>query len=324
VLSDAEKRQMYDLGGDPFARAGAGAGGFGAAGFPFSDIMDAFFGAGAASRGPRSRARRGRNATVRVELDLAECAFGATRDLTVDTAVVCPTCSGEGTAPGTHPETCDVCGGRGEVSHVTRSFLGQVMTSRPCPACGGFGTVIKRPCPECDGDGRVRTRRTMKVRIPAGVEDGTHIQLAGEGEIGPGGGPPGDLFLEIVQRPHPIFERQADDLHCTVTIPMTAAALGAALSVETLDGTREMDIRPGTQSGQIIPMYGLGVRHLNSSGRGDLIIHVTVETPAKLDEEQEALLKQLAKLRAEETPPGRFAPGQQGFFSRLRDAFNGR
>jgi molecular chaperone DnaJ len=259
-----------------------------------------------------------------VDLDLSECAFGATRDLTVDTAVVCPTCSGEGTAPGTHPETCDVCGGRGEVSHVTRSFLGQVMTSRPCPACSGFGTVIRRPCPECDADGRVRTRRTIKVRIPAGVEDGTHIQLAGEGEIGPGGGPPGDLFLEIVQSPHPIFERQADDLHCTVTIPMTAAALGAALSVETLDGTRELDIRPGTQSGQVIPMYGLGVRHLNSSGRGDLVIHVTVETPTKLDEEQEALVKQLAKLRAEETPPGRFAPGQQGFFSRLRDAFNGR
>ena len=128
VLSDAEKRQMYDLGVDPMSRTGApGAGGFGA-GFPFSDIMDAFFGAGAASRGPRSRARRGRNATVRVDLDLSECAFGATRDLTVDTAVVCPTCSGEGTAPGTHPETCDVCGGRGEVSHVTRSFLGQVMT----------------------------------------------------------------------------------------------------------------------------------------------------------------------------------------------------
>jgi molecular chaperone DnaJ len=324
VLSDAVKRQMYDLGADPSARPGApGAGGFGA-GFPFSDIMDAFFGAGAASRGPRSRARRGRNATVRVDLDLSECAFGATRDLAVDTAVVCPTCSGEGTAPGTHPETCDVCGGRGEVSHVTRSFLGQVMTSRPCPACSGFGTVIRRPCPECDGDGRVRTRRTIKVRIPAGVEDGTHIQLAGEGEIGPGGGPPGDLFLEIVQRPHPIFERQADDLHCTVTIPMTAAALGAALSVETLDGARELDIRPGTQSGQVIPMYGLGVRHLNSSGRGDLIIHVTVETPTKLDEEQEGLLKQLAKLRGEETPPGKFAPGQQSFFSRLRDAFNGR
>ena len=324
VLSDPEKRQMYDLGADPFARPGAGAGGFGGAGFPFSDIMDAFFGAGAGSRGPRSRARRGRNATIRVDLDLAECAFGATRELVVDTAVVCPTCAGEGTAPGTHPETCDVCGGRGEVSQVTRSFLGQVMTNRPCPACGGYGTIIRRPCPECDADGRVRTRRSMKVRIPAGVEDGTHIQLAGEGEIGPGGGPPGDLFLEIVQRPHPIFERQGDDLHCTVTIPMVSAALGATLSVETLDGARDLDIRPGTQSGQVIPLYGLGVRHLNESGRGDLIIHVTVETPAKLDEEQEALLRQLATLRGEEAPPGKFAPGQQGFFSRLRDAFNGR
>ncbi|HEV2371562.1 MAG TPA: molecular chaperone DnaJ [Streptosporangiaceae bacterium] len=325
VLSDPEKRQMYDVGVDPFARAGAAGGpaGFGA-GFPFSDIMDAFFGTGTASRGPRSRARRGRNATLRVDLDLSECAFGTTRELVVDTAVVCPTCSGEGTAPGTHPETCDTCAGRGEVSQVTRSFLGQVMATRPCPACGGFGTVIHRPCPECDGDGRVRTRRTIKVRIPPGVEDGTHIQLAGEGEVGQGGGPPGDLFLEVVQRPHAIFERHGDDLHCTVTIPVTAAALGAALTVETLDGPRELDIRPGTQSGQVIPLYGLGVRHLNSAGRGDLIIHVTVETPVKLDEEQEALMRQLAKLRGEETPPGRFAPGQQGFFSRLRDAFNGR
>jgi molecular chaperone DnaJ len=326
VLSDPEKRQMYDLGADPFApgAAGAGAGGFGAAGFPFTDIMDAFFGGGATQRGPRGRARRGRNATIRVELDLSECAFGTTKELVVDTAVVCPTCSGEGTAPGTHPTTCEVCNGRGEVSQVTRSFLGQVMTSRPCPGCGGFGTVIRKPCPECDADGRVRTRRTIKVRIPAGVEDGTHIQLAGEGETGPGGGPPGDLFLEIVQRPHEIFERQGDDLHCTVTIPMVAAALGATLQVETLDGPADVDIRPGTQSGQAIPLYAQGTAHLNSSGRGDLVIHVTVETPTKLEPEQENLMRELAKLRGEEAPAGRFAPGQQGFFSRLRDAFNGR
>jgi molecular chaperone DnaJ len=325
VLSDPEKRQMYDLGADPFARAGAGPGGFGAAaGFPFSDLMDAFFGGGAAQRGPRSRARRGRNATIRVDLELSECAFGTTRDLVVDTAVVCPTCSGEGTAPGTHPVTCDVCNGRGEVSQVTRSFIGQMMTSRPCPGCGGFGTVIRKPCPECDADGRVRTRRTIKVRIPAGVEDGTHIQLAGEGETGPGGGPPGDLFLEIVQRPHAIFERQGDDLHCTVTIPMVAAALGATLQVETLDGPSEVDIRPGTQSGQAMSLYGQGTARLNGSGRGDLVIHVTVETPSKLEPEQEELLRQLAKLRGEEAPPGKFAPGQQGFFSRLRDAFNSR
>ncbi|MBO0833237.1 MAG: molecular chaperone DnaJ, partial [Actinobacteria bacterium] len=324
VLSDPEKRQMYDLGGDPFARNGADSAGFGAAGFPFSDLVDAFFGGGAGPRGPRSRSRRGRNATIRVDLDLGECAFGTTKELVIDTAVTCPTCSGEGTAKGTHPVTCDFCHGRGEVSQVTRSFIGQMMTSRPCPACGGYGTVIRKPCPECDGDGRVRTRRTIKVRIPAGVEDGTHIQLAGEGETGPGGGPPGDLFLEIVQRPHAIFERQGDDLHCTVTIPMVAAALGASLTVETLDGAAELDIRPGTQSGQAIPMFGRGTSRLNSTGRGDLIVHVTVETPTKLEPEQEELLRQLAKLRGEEAPRGKFAPGQQGFFSRLRDAFNGR
>ena len=327
VLSDPEKRRMYDMGVDPFASAGAGAGTrFGPGGFPFSDLMDAFFGAagGAQQRGPRSRAQRGRNATIRIELDLSECSFGATRELTVDTAVVCPTCSGEGTAPGTHPQTCDICNGRGEVSQVTRSFLGEMRQILVCPGCGGYGTIIPHPCHECDGDGRVRTRRTIKVRIPAGVEDGTHIQLAGEGEVGPGGGPPGDLFLEVVQRPHDIFERQGDDLHCTVTIPMVAAALGATLSVDSLDGPADIDIRPGTQSGQVIPLYGQGVKHLNGNGRGDLVIHVTVETPTRMDAEQEKLLRELSKLRGEESPPGKFAPGQQGFFSRLRDAFNGR
>jgi molecular chaperone DnaJ len=328
VLSDTDKRRMYDMGVDPFAARGSGAGAGAAgpfgAGFPMSDLFDAFFGGAATQHGPRSRAQRGRNATIRIELDLSECAFGTTRELTVDTAVVCPTCSGEGTAPGTHPHTCDICGGSGEVSQVTRSFLGQMMNIRPCPGCGGFGTVIQHPCHECDGDGRVRTRRTIKVRIPAGVEDGTHIQLAGEGEVGPGGGPPGDLFLEVAQRPHAIFERHGDDLHCTVTLPMVAAALGATLSVESLDGPIDLDIRPGTQSGQVIPLYGQGVRHLNGSGRGDLVVHVSVETPTKLDPDQEKLLRELAKLRGEESPPGKFAPGQQGFFSRLRDAFNGR
>ncbi|WP_066365310.1 molecular chaperone DnaJ [Herbidospora mongoliensis] len=323
VLSDPQKRQMHDMGGDPFGGAGGGAAGFGA-GFPFSDIMDAFFGTASAARGPRSRARRGRNATIRVELDLAESGFGTTRELVVDTAILCEVCTGSGAAAGTHPDTCDMCHGRGEVSQVTRSFLGQVMTSRPCPQCGGFGSVIRHPCQECSGDGRVRTRRTIKVRIPAGVEDGTHIQLAGEGEVGPGGGPPGDLFLEIVERPHATFERRGDDLHCTVQIPMTAAALGTSLTMETLDGAEQIDVRPGTQSGQVIPLYARGVQRLNETGRGDLLIHVSVETPMKLDVEQEELLRKLSQLRGEERPPGKFAPGQQGFFSRLKDAFNGR
>ncbi|WP_433468232.1 molecular chaperone DnaJ [Spirillospora sp. CA-142024] len=323
VLSDPKKREMYDLGADPFASAGGpGAGGFGGAGFPFSDIMDAFFGT-ATSRGPRSRARRGRNATLRVELDLGETAFGTTRELSIDTAVACTTCEGSGCAPGTHPETCETCHGRGEVQQVQRSFLGQVMTARPCPACGGFGSVIRNPCTECSGDGRVRTRRTVKVKIPAGVENGIHIQLAGEGEVGPGGGPPGDLFLEIVEKPHPIFEREGDDLHCTVEIPMTAAALGTSVTIETLDAAESVDIKPGTQSGQVITLYNRGVRHLNESGRGDLMIHVNVETPNRLDEEQEELLRRLAALRGEERPPGKFAPGQRsGVFSRIKDVFN--
>jgi molecular chaperone DnaJ len=320
VLSDPTKRERYDLGGDPFG----GAGGFGGAGaFGFGDIMDAFFGGGAA-RGPRPRQRRGQDALIRLEVDLTEATFGTTRELQVDTAVVCPTCAGAGAAPGTEPVVCDMCQGRGEVQHVQRSFLGQVMTSRPCPQCGGFGTVIRHPCPECSGDGRVRTRSTLQVPVPAGVDTGTRIQLAGEGEVGPGGGPPGDLYVEIVERPHPLFSRRGDDLHCTVQLPMTAAALGTVLDLETLDGPEQLDVRPGTQAGQVISLRGRGVTHLRGGGRGDLVVHVDVQTPVNLDDEQEELLRQLARMRDEERPAGQFAPGQQGLFSRIRDAFGGR
>ena len=326
VLSDENKRRMFDMGQDPFAPGGGGAGGFGgAAGFPFDDIMNAFFGGGqAGGRGPRERVRRGRSIKIRVELDLAETAFGVTKEITFPTAILCATCQGEGTAAGTHRTTCDMCHGQGEVSQVTRSFLGQVMTSRPCPQCGGQGSVIPDPCPDCAGEGRVREKVTRTVKIPAGVDDGTRIQLAGEGEVGPNGGPRGDIILEIVQRPHPTFERRGDDLHCTVTVPMTAAALGTKCPLETLDGLEEVDIRPGTQSGQSIPLHQRGITHLRGGGRGDLVVHVEVVTPNKLDADQEDLLRRLAKLRGEERPTGQFAPGQQGLFSRLKDAFNGR
>lgn len=313
VLSDPQKKQVYDLGGDPLsASGGGGAGGFGAGGFGnFSDIMDAFFGT-ASQRGPRSRTRRGQDAMIRLEIELDEAAFGTTKDIQVDTAVVCATCNGEGAAPGTSAQTCDMCRGRGEVSQVTRSFLGQVMTSRPCPQCQGFGTVVPTPCPECAGDGRVRSRRTLTVKIPAGVDNGTRIQLAGEGEVGPGGGPAGDLYVEIHELPHSTFQRRGDDLHCTVTIPMTAASLGTKVPLETLDGLEEVDIRPGTQSGQSIPLHGRGVTHLRGGGRGDLIVHVEVMTPTKLDPEQERLLRELAKLRGRSGPPGSSSPGSRG------------
>jgi molecular chaperone DnaJ len=317
VLSDPEKRRRYDMGGDP-----AGMPGFG--GFGFSDFVDAFFGQ-AGSRGPRPRRRRGQDALIQVDLELQEAAFGATKEIALDTAVVCHTCQGQGTQPGTDVARCDMCGGRGDIQHVQRSFLGNVMTSRPCPQCRGFGTVIPHPCPECSGDGRVQTRRSLTVKIPAGVDTGTRIQLAGEGEVGFGGGEPADLYLEVVVLPHPVYVRHGDDLHCTVTLPMTAAALGASVGLDLLDGVRtEVDVRPGTQSGQEIPLHGQGVPSLRGSGRGDLVVHIVVETPTKLDDEQESLLRQLAAVRGEERPGGQFAPGQQGLFSRLKDAFNGR
>jgi molecular chaperone DnaJ len=220
-----------------------------------------------------------------------------------------------------------MCAGRGEVQSVQRSFLGQVMTSRPCPQCQGFGTLIPHPCPECSGDGRVRTRRTITVKVPPGVDTGTRIQLSGEGEVGPGGGQPGDLFLEIVETPHEIFSRQGDDLHCTVTLPMTAATLGTAVDLETLDGLERIDVKSGTQSGQTVTLRQKGVAHLRGSGRGDLHVHIDVATPTKLDAQQEELIRQLAALRGETTAITTVQAGrveQSGLFSRLRDAFNGR
>lgn len=315
VLSDPEKRQIVDLGGDPLQN------GQGSAGNPFTggfgglgDIMDAFFGGGA--RGPRSRVRQGSDALLRVECDLSEMVFGTDRELTLETAVVCPVCTGGGTANGTHPSTCETCRGRGEVQQVQRSFLGQVMTSRACPRCSGTGSVIEHPCGECSGDGRVRARRTLTVKIPPGIEHGMRIRLAGEGEIGSGGGPAGDLFVEVHQRPHETFTREGDDLHCTITLPMTAAALGTTVPLTTLDGEEQIDVQPGTQPGEVLLLRARGVPHLRGTGRGDLHVHLDVQVPTRLDAKQEDLLRDLARLRGEERPgvTGR----SSGLFGRRR------
>jgi len=209
------------------------------------------------------------------------------------------------------------------VQSVQRSFLGQVMTTRPCPSCGGTGTVIPHPCGSCGGDGRVRARRTISVKIPAGVEDGMRIRLSGQGEVGPGGGPAGDLYVEIGERPHDTFSREGDDLHCRVSLPMTAAALGASLSLVTLDGEEQVNVRAGTQPGTVLTLRARGVPHLRGVGRGDLHIHVEVKTPTRVDAEQERLLRELSRLRGEELPASTKA-GSGGLFSRMRDAFNGR
>jgi molecular chaperone DnaJ len=321
VLSNAEKRRMYDLGADPSSPGGGMGGGFG-----FQDIFETFFGAAGAGaqRGPIPRARRGQDALVRLDLDLAETVFGVHREVQVDTAVVCPTCSGTCCRPGTSPRTCEVCGGRGSVQRVARSFLGQVMTSQPCAACHGFGTVIPEPCAECSGEGRVRSRRALGVDVPAGVDTGTRIKLTGQGEVGPAGGPAGDVYLEIRERKHETFLRNGDDLHCTLPVPMTAAALGTVLELDTLDGRREIDLRPGTQPGQVVTLRGLGVGRLHVGGRGDLHVHVEVQVPTSLDDEQAELVRRLAVLRGEERPEGRLSAASSGVFAKLRDKLAGR
>lgn len=331
VLSDPEKRQMFDMGADPLGPRGGGGPGFGGFGggtsFDFGDLMDAFFGGGGGGGrgGPRSRVRRGQDALIRLKVDLREAVFGATREIQVDTAIGCSTCDGAGTAAGTSATTCPMCRGRGEIQSVQQSFLGQVMSSRPCPQCQGFGTTITHPCPECTGDGRVRTRRTLTIKIPAGVSTGTRIQLSGEGEVGPNGGPAGDLYVDIVETQDKVFTREGDDLHCTIGIPMTAAALGTTITLATLDDEQQIEIRPGMQSGQVHTLRHLGVGRLRGSGRGDLHVHFEVHTPTKLDDEQEALLRQLAALRREENVvPSVENATSTGLFGRLKGAFSNK
>jgi molecular chaperone DnaJ len=215
---------------------------------------------------------------------------------------------------------------------VQRSFLGEIRTLRPCAACRGYGQIIPEPCRECSGEGRVRSRRTLNVKIPPGVDHGTRVQLTEQGEVGPGGGPPGDLYVEIHVDPHPTFTRHGNDLHSTVTLPMTAAALGTTLTLPLLEADLEtgedsevrtdydLEIQPGTQSGSQQVLRGFGVPGLRG-GRGDLIVTVVVDTPTRLDPRQEELLRELAAIRGEESPTGQVQSSQRSVFGRLRDAF---
>ncbi len=261
VLQDPKKRDIYDRGGDPLGGGMGGGfnGGFGAAGFDFTNLVDAMFGA-QTSRGPRSRVRRGQDALVRLDLELAEAAFGTTKPLRVDTAVLCPRCSGSGAADGSKSVTCSTCHGQGDVTHVQRSFIGDIRTTQPCPTCRGYGTVIPNPCPECSGDGRVRSARTINVKIPAGVSTGNRIHLASHGEVGSGGGPAGDLYVELQVAQHESFRREGDDLEVVVRIPMTAAALGTEVTVATLEADLE-DADPETQFVRVSGAVRHPVRH---------------------------------------------------------------
>jgi molecular chaperone DnaJ len=249
-------------------------------------------------------------------LEFAEAVFGVERDLTVRLPQTCETCLGSGARPGTTPMTCSVCHGAGEVRRVRQSILGQMVTATPCPRCNGTGEEITSPCPDCRGEGRRREERTFVVEVPAGVDDGQTLRLPGRGAGGWRGGPAGDLYVHLRVRSHSGITRSGADLLAAVHVAATQAALGTSVAFETLDGDEQLTIPGGTQSGRELRLRGRGVPHLQSRGRGDLIVTVVVDTPTDLSKEQEELLRQFAAARGEDV-----APPEGGFMSKLRSAF---
>ena len=310
TLSDAEKRRRYDMFGPdngPGRGPGPGAGAQGSAGFGvgIDDIFSAFFGGqspfgGAASRGAAAPPSGG-DIGVECFLEFEEAVFGADRDVEARVRVECETCDGSGVEAGTHAQTCTTCSGRGELQQVRRTMLGQVVTAHVCPACRGQGKTISHPCPACRGDGRVVEVVTMSVKIPAGIDDGAQLRLAGRGDVGPRGGRRGDLYVQMrVALPPDGWSREGDDLRFDLDTPITTAALGGRLGFVTLEGEDvEIDIRPGTRHGATKKFRGKGAGRLGSNGRGDLYVDIAIETPTNLDGEQSELLNRLAELRGE-------------------------
>ncbi|HLR12750.1 MAG TPA: molecular chaperone DnaJ [Burkholderiaceae bacterium] len=294
ILSDENKRAAYDrfghAGVDPNAGGmGGGMGGMGGAGFAdaFNDIFGDIFGGGG-GRGGGPQVYRGGDLKYTLDISLEQAANGFDTEIRVPSWDHCDTCNGSGARPGTQPVTCHTCHGQG----VVRIQQGFFSVQQTCPTCRGSGEEIKEPCPSCDGAGRIRTSKTLEVTIPAGIDDGMRIRMAGKGEPGVNGGPPGDLFVEIRLQPHGIFTREGEDLRCELTIPFTTAALGGEVEVPTLMGRAAINIPEGTQTGKIFRLRGKGIRGVRSSYPGDLYCHVVIETPVRLTDDQKALLQQ--------------------------------
>ncbi len=298
VLSDPEKRARYDRFGHQNGRSPFEDFGFGGATISdiFGDIFGEMFGGG-----PRSRARaRGSDLRYHLEISFEEAAFGTTARIEIPRPTRCGQCQGSGAKPGTSARTCPTCGGAGEV-RLTQGFFS---VARTCSHCGGAGRVIPDKCPRCGGAGMTRERATVEVKVPPGVDTGTRLKLSGEGEPAQGpGGQPGDLYVVVQVREHPIFRREDTEVLCEVPISFTQAALGAQIDVPTLDGPAKLKIPPGTQSGRVFRLRGKGVPALSGGGRGDQHVRVVVETPSRLTKEQRELLEKFAALSGEETQP---------------------
>jgi molecular chaperone DnaJ len=315
VLSDAEKRSTYDR----YGHAGLD-GAFGSRGFEgfgpfggFGDIFDAFFGAATQSR--RRSPTRGADLQVGVELTFEEAAFGTEKKVVVNRTELCSVCSGLRAEPGTEPQRCATCEGAGEVRRVQRSVFGQFINVATCDRCRGEGWTIPNPCTHCKGTGRERITRELEVKIPAGIDNGSQIRLAGEGELGSYGGPRGNLYVVLSVAEHAIFERREDDLHVLLNISFVQAALGDEVEVPTLEGEHKLKIAAGIESGEVLTLKNRGIAHLRGGGRGDLHVHVQVTTPKKLTSEQKKLLKRLEEtLKASEE--------SKNLFEKVKDALS--
>jgi molecular chaperone DnaJ len=318
VLKDADKRAAYDrFGHAAFEHGGAGtASGFGADfATTFSDIFDDLFGMGGGRRGRGSGRERGADLRYNMEIALHEAFVGKTAQIRIPTSVVCEVCSGSGAKTGTKPKACPTCGGHGRVRHAQGFFT----LERTCPNCQGRGQVIDSPCPSCAGAGRVTRERTLSVSIPPGVEDGTRIRLAGEGEAGVRGGPAGDLYIFLSIGSHPFFQREGADLHCRVPISMVTAAVGGEFEVPTIDGGQTwVKVPEGTQSGQRFRLAGKGMPVLRARQSGDMYVQIVVETPQNLTKKQRELLAEFERLSSTATQPE-----SSGFFGKVKDFLDG-
>ena len=313
VLSDDQKRAAYDR----YGHAGfqGGFSGFGGFSDPF-DIFESFFSGFTRSASGRRSPRRGADHRYDLTISFEEAVFGTEKDLEVPRMEACPRCQGSGAEPGTTPTRCPECNGAGEVRRVQQSILGSFVSVVPCPRCGGQGEIVTTPCGECRGQKQVRVARKIHVKIPGGVNEGTQIRLAGEGEHGQFNGPPGNLYVLISVKPHPVFQRRDNDILLDLYINVAQAALGDSVAIPTIDGDETLTIAPGTQNGRVYRIRDKGVPHLRRNGRGDQLVNIRVMVPKQLSPEQKALFEKLAQSLGRE----RIAPEEgKGFFDKVRD-----
>ncbi|MDQ6693010.1 MAG: molecular chaperone DnaJ [Chloroflexota bacterium] len=325
VLIDTDKRAAYDRFGHA-AVSGAGGGGgadpFGGFG-PFSDIFETFFSqatAGSAGGATRRRPQRGSHLAYRLTIEFEEAVFGTEKEVDIPRLAICPKCEGSGAEPGTEPQTCPVCQGRGEQRRVQQSIFGQFVSVVPCERCHGEGKIIATPCSQCKGEGRIKETRKLAVKVPAGIDDGSQIRLAGEGEAGPRGSAPGDLYIEVNIKQHKLFRREGSTIILDLGLNMAQAALGADIQVPTVDGEETLlKVPNGTQNGKEFRIKGFGVPYLRGAGRGDMVVRANVQIPTSLTEEQKRLLRELSKTLGEATPE----PQEKGFLGKIKDALGG-